>query len=349
MRPQIVKRDREGRRPGWVVRPVKQDVAAVQGEQLQPTRPDSGRIPGPPSRSIHARDARELQRVEGGVRDGHVGRLVSAAQADPGAPEPRQLHLDPIAVPTEEWGGLHFPQRHAQPPRASTNDRQPLTARAGHGEVPPLDDRGLLARDLRDCVAEPIHVIEVDVGDHGHAAVPGMGRVQAASQADFHESDVRSDLGESGEEDGGQQFEFGRVTVTRSDAVSDDRDASDQPGEVRAGDRLPIDLDPLAIGRQMRLGRCADTIAGRPKGRVRESQHAALAIRSGDERAADRPLGMVQLAKQRTCPAETQPDTEPAAPVEGAQGLLIGQRCPRHADRRPVTRGSVLPRRRCTD
>ena len=151
---------------------------------------------------------------------------MAPAQTDPGRPEAGQLDLDPIAVPAEQRRGLDLGQRHAEPPRASSDDRQPIAARAGDGEVAAFDDRRLLARDLGDRVAKAIHVVEIDVGHDRHPAVPGMRRVEPPAETDLDERDVGSDLGEVGEHDGGQQLELGRLAVPARDAVGDARTRS---------------------------------------------------------------------------------------------------------------------------
>ena len=82
----------------------------------------------------------------------------------------------------------------------------------------------------RDRRAEPIHVVEVDVGDDGHAAVPGMGRVEPAAQPDLDEGDVEVRLGEVPEDDRGQQLELGRLAVAAGDAVGDRQDGRRRGG-----------------------------------------------------------------------------------------------------------------------
>ena len=147
-------------------------------------------------------------------------------------PRRGQLDVDAVAVPAEQRGRLDHGQRHAETPRAPADDRQPVTARAGHGEVAALDDRGLLAGDLGDRVAQPVHVVEVHVRHDGHASIPRVGRVEPTTQPDLDEGDVGSDLREAGEDDRGQQLEFGRVAVAAGDAVGHRQDATDEAGEV---------------------------------------------------------------------------------------------------------------------
>ena len=263
-------------------------------------------------------------------------------------PEAWQLDVDPVAVPAEERRRPDLGQGHAEASRPPADDRQPVTVGAGDGQVAALDDRGLLARDLGDRVAEPVHVVEVDVGHDGHPAVPGVRRIEPPAQPDLDERDVRPDLGEPGEDDRRQQLELGRLAVAARDPIGHAEHATDQPGEVVGGDRPPVDADPLAIGHEVRLGRRTDPIAGGPERRVGEGEHAALAVGAGDQRAADRQLGMTELAQQGTRPAEPEPDAEAAARRKRSQGLVVGEVGPRRGHRSPVTRGTARPRRRRT-
>ena len=332
------------------MRPVEQHVAVADAQQLEPTRPDRIGVAAPPCLVGDRRDPGRLERVERRIGDRHVRRLVAPAQADPGPPEPRQLDVDPVAVPAEQRRGPDLGQRHADAPRATPDDRQPVAARAGHGQVAALDDRGLLAGDLGDRVAQAVHVVEVDVRHDRHAAVPGMGRVEPPAQADLDERQVGTDLGEAGEDDGGQQLELGRLAVTRRDPVGGDQDALDQPREVVRGDRPAIDLDPLAVGHQVRLGRGPDPVARGSQRGIGEGQDAALAVGPGDQRATDRALGMVELAEQRPRPPEAQPDPEATAFGQGVQCVVVGEAgsSRRIGHRSPVTRGTARPRRRRT-
>ena len=55
----------------------------------------------------------------------------------------------------------------------------------GHGPVPRLDDRRLLASDLGNRGAEQILVVERDVGHHGDAEVEHVGAVEPAAEPDL--------------------------------------------------------------------------------------------------------------------------------------------------------------------
>ena len=256
--------------------------------------------------------------------------------------------IDPVAVPAQQRRRPDLGQGHAEASRAPADDRQPVTVGAGDGQVAALDDRGLLARDLGDRVAESVHVVEVDVGHDGDPAVPGVRRVEPPAEPDLDERDVGPDLGEPGEDDRGQQLELGRLAVAARDPIGRVEHATDQPGKVVGGDRPPVDADPLAIGHEVWLGRRTDAIAGRPERRVGQGEHAALAVGAGHQRAADRQLRMAELAQQRTRPAKPEPDAETAARRDRSQGLVVGEVGPRRGHRSPVTRGTARPRRRRT-
>ena len=191
-------------------------------------------------------------------------------------------------------------------------------------------------------------MVEIHVGHYRHAAVPRVRRIQPAAEPHLDERDIRPDLGEAGEDDGGQQLEFGRLPVTHGDAVRDRQHPLHEPGEVLGGDRAPIDLDPLAVGDEMGLGGRPDVVAGGPQRGIGQGQDAALAVGPRDQRAADRPLRVIEGLEQGARPAETQPDAEPAARRQRAEGGSVGETGRRTGHREPVTRGSVRPRRRRT-
>ena len=336
--------------PAGLCAPSSRTSWSRDAQEFEPPRPDRIRIAPPPRLVGDRRDPGRLEGIERRIGDRHVRRLVAPAQADAGPPEPRQLDLDPIAVPAQQRRGRDLGQRHADAQRATPDDRQAVAACAGDGEVAALDDRGLLAGDLGDRVAQAVHVVEVDVRHDRHAAVPGMGRVESPAQADLDQRQVGTDLGEAGEDDGRQQLELGRLAVTRRDPVGGGQDALDQPREVVRGDRPAIDLDPLAVGHQVRLWGRPDPVASGSQRGIGEGQDAALAIGPGDQRATDRALGMVEFAEQGAGPPEAQPDPEATAFGQGTQCVVVGEagRSRRIGHRSPVTRGTARPRRRRT-
>ena len=144
-----------------------------------------------------------------------------------------------------------------------------LAGGTGDGAIAALDDGRLLAGDGRDRRAQAIGVVEIDVRDGRDAAIPGVGRVETAAEADLHEGDVEIRLGEMAEHDRRQQLEFGRVAEAPGHPVGDRQYLGDETGERLGVDRPPVDLDPLAIGDEVRLRGSGRRAARRPGARCR--------------------------------------------------------------------------------
>src|SRR4029077_19101117 len=70
------------------------------------------------------------------------------------------------------------------------------------------DDAGLLARDLRDGVAEIVRVVHADGRDHGDGRVDDIGGVPAPTEADFDDGHLDRGIGERSECHCGDHFEL---------------------------------------------------------------------------------------------------------------------------------------------
>jgi hypothetical protein len=111
---------------------------------------------------------------------------------------------------------------------------------------------------------EPVHVVEVHVGDRGDAAVPGVGRVEPAAEPDLDDGEVDGLLREPGEDHRGQQLELCRRPEPAGHAVRGPHRSIDQPGERRGVDRYAADLHPLAVRDEVRFRGLASAQPGRP-------------------------------------------------------------------------------------
>ena len=205
------------------------------GQQLQPAGPARARRSPRRRASSSARgDAGRLERVEQRVGDRRRwppggGRAARPGSGRAAAARPR---CRPGPRPSSGAGSTTRSGTSSRRARrrmmASASPVAPVTARS---------PRSMMAAFSRamcgDRRAEPIHVVEVDVGDGRHAAVPGVGRVEPAAEPDLDERDVEVRLGEVPEDDRGQQLELGRLAVPARDAVGDGQDRRDVPGEVR--------------------------------------------------------------------------------------------------------------------
>ena len=223
-RPQVVEGERERRRAGRVVRAVEQDLAPVDLEELQPAGPRGRAVAAPPGRRDRpwrcrprpARPGRRRPRPRSLPGAGREARFASGPGRRARTSMPSRSQPSSGAEATSVSGA---PTRRAR--RRMTSSASPR--RAGDREVAALDDRRLLARDRGDRVAEPGHVVEGDVRDRRHAAVPGMGRVEPAAEPDLDQRDLHALLGEPAEEHRGEELELGRLAVAPRDAVGDAR------------------------------------------------------------------------------------------------------------------------------
>jgi hypothetical protein len=172
---------------------------------------------------------------------------MAPAQPDPGRSDPPERHLEAVAIPAEDRRRPDDGERDADPRRPPPNDREGRPARPGDGDVAALDDGRLLSGDGLDGRAEAIGVVEVDVGDHGHAAVPGMGRVEPPADPDLDEGDVDLGLGEVAKDHRRQELEIRRRPGAACHPLGQGDDLGDEPDEGVGVDGSAVDDDPLAV------------------------------------------------------------------------------------------------------
>ena len=243
--------------------------------------------------------------------------------ADP--TQPPQLDLDAVSVDGTNRHGRRHGQRSRHSPTSALDDIQRGAPGACYGQVAPYDDGGLLPGDRLHSGSEPVRVIERDVGHDGYSAIPGVGRVEPAAQPDFDDRQIDADFGEPEERDGGQDLELGRVAVAAGHDVGFCQDPAHQSREGVGFNGLAANPKPLAIGDQMGLGRFADPIPGRGQCGAHERQHAALAVRAGDQGAAERSLGMIEPGQECTCASQPQVNAESPAGLERGERLSVGE------------------------
>ena len=264
-RPELVERRGEGGRTGGIVGAVEQHVPTPDREELEPARPAGVGVSAPPGRRGNLGDAGRFESVEDRVRDSNIGGLVPASQPDPGSAEPRQIDDQPVTVDRDDGRRVHDRERNAEPSRPPPDDRPRVADSTGDGEVAALDDRRLLARDVGDRRAESVGVVEIDVGDRRHPAVPGMGRVEPPAEADLDEREIDPLLGEPAEDDRGQELELGGVPEAAGQPVGGRDRVPHQPGERARIDGSSADLQPLAIGHEVWLRSLSGTDPGGPQ------------------------------------------------------------------------------------
>jgi hypothetical protein len=324
-RPELVERGGQRSRAGGVVRPVEEHVPAIDVDELEPARPSGVGVAVPAGGVRDVGDPRGREGVEEGVGDRDVGRLVATAQPDPRPPEAGQLDEQPVAIDGEDRRRLDDRERHAEPSGAPADDRSGLANGTRHGQIAALDDRRLLAGDEGDRRAEPVGVVEIDVRDRRDAAVPGMGRIEPASEPDLHQREIDAFVREPAEHDRGQELELRRIPESVGHAVGGRQCSPDETSEGDRVDRPAPDLEALPVRHEMRLRGFARTQAGRTKRGTGEGEDAALAVRPGDEGTADPELWIPELAQERPGPSEPELDPETAPFGESRDRGMVGR------------------------
>ena len=167
-------------------------------------------------------------------------------------------------------------------------------------------------------------VVVLDVGDCRDAGLQDVGGVQPAAEADLDqgEVDVRpSQLHEGGP---GERLELGRWSEAFAHPLDGRRDRRERRREPFAADRLTVDGDPLAIADQVGLRHGADAQARLLQRGSRERHHAALAVRSADERSAQLPLRIAELVEERLDARQAEVDAEASAAAQGGyRGVVV--------------------------
>ena len=169
-------------------------------------------------------------------------------------------------------------------------------------------------------------MVQVHVRDHGDPTVPGVGGVESAAKSDFDQGDIELLLREPPEDDRGQQLELGRGAEPWRQAVHGRQGLANEPGEVLRRHGSAVHHEPLPVGHEMRLGRLSHAQAGGPQRRAGEREDASLAVRPGDEGAAEPELRVAEFAQERAYSPKAQVDPEPTALGDRDERLIVGER-----------------------
>jgi hypothetical protein len=174
--------------------------------------------------------------------------------------------------------------------------------------------------NLRDRIAEPLHVIERDVGDDGNERLDDIRRVQPPAHADFQHGQIHLGFGEGAEGQSGQRLK--EAGVARQRAFTDQPSRAVVHAEVVAreglvGDERAGDPDPFVDPIQMRRGVQARPIAGGQQDRRERGRGGSFAVGPGDEDRAKALLRMPEGGDQR--PHLLQPKLAPRLPRSNVQ------------------------------
>ena len=160
----------------------------------------------------------------------------------------------------------------------------------------------------------------------GHAAIPGVRRIEPAAEPNLDDGQIHARIGEPAERHRGEQLELGRIAVAPSNAVGEREHSAGETREGIAIDGLAIDLQPFAEGDEVRLGCFADSVTCGPQGGIHQRQDAALTVCARYQRAAEGPFRVAEARQKSASPGQAQVDPEPATRVEGGKGSrIVGQ------------------------
>ena len=301
----------------------------------------------------------EKAALDGGVGDAELAQLQRGGDGGAGVDELVLSHQRRQGQIQQPFGALiheaaalleglvilapqHERRLHFAGARADSGERLLRLARDYRGHAG-LEDAGLLGRDQRDAVPQPVGVIHGDRRDHAERrAGDHVGGVEPAAEPDLQDQRVGGRLGEGQEGCRRRHLEerHGRAGVGALGALQ-------QLDQLRLADwaRLAVgtgDLDALMEAHQMRRGVDVHALAGCLQHGLQQRGGGALAVGAGD--VDDRRQAVVRVAEpgqQRLDAAERQID------APRVQRLHLGQQIVARAHGAPCSMptGGQTPRR----
>ena len=152
-----------------------------------------------------------------------------------------------------------------------------------------------------------------------------MSGVKPSAEADLDHRQIHPGLGKPAERDRRQQLELRRLSVARSDAIGQGKHLAGKSGERLRVHRHAVDLEPLAIRDQMRLGRLAGSVSRGLQCRADQRQDAALAVRAGDQGAAEGALRVAETGQQSPRAGQPEVDSKAAARLQRHERVRVGE------------------------
>jgi hypothetical protein len=163
------------------------------------------------------------------------------------------------------------PRRVERARRRSQRNR--WRAIAAHGRAPGAEDAGLLASDGFAVGAEPLGMIDLDTGDHGHVGIDDVHRVEPPAEADLQHHPVERLAAEDLQRRQRAEFEIGQRDLC---ARLFDRG---EGGAQRIVRRLAtLHAHALVVAAQVRRGVGADALAQRQQQALDHRDTGSLAV-----------------------------------------------------------------------
>ena len=312
-----------------------EDDARVFCDHLEASRPPSRRQP---RANLIVSDG--IQHMRGCHGQGGVRGLVVADERKPEVAmyESRPGDAEHVSVPAQGcrlYADLapEAPELRGDAGGLRLHDLERLALATRDRTIAILDDGRLLVGDLADGVAEILLMVEVDVGDRRHAKVQRIGGVQPSPKTDFAHQPIDPRRQEH-DRHRGQHLELGGRAHLRGDLVQGRQQVPKRVDEFVLADGPAVDLDPLGVRDQMRLGHKAHAVPGRTKDRGQAGARRALAVGARDERAAQFSIRCPQAVQDGSGSLGAELHRKAALPGEEVEGFRIRQTISQERTRR---------------
>ena len=221
----------------------------------------------------------------------------------------------------------YFDKRRIILPRGFLNDRQRLWfIRRRHDWHAGFDDAGFFGGDFFEGVAEPLLMIEGDVGDDAGQRRDDVGRIEPSAEAGFPNHEVAFLFAKKFQRHHRDDFKKRRVMVGGK-LFQQRLQFRDEPDNLVFGNKLPVELNPFAEGNQMWRGEQPDAQAGRAVNAFEHGAGRAFAIGAGDVDEAEFFLRITRECGQLECVFQPELRAEQTQAVKKLNRFGVGHGC----------------------
>ena len=163
-----------------------------------------------------------------------------------------------------------------------------------------LDDPRLLPGNFFQCIAEKLHVVVPDIGNHTHHRSDDIRRIEPTSHTHLNHRDLHTVSGKTVERNGCCNLEKRRLNPVDRLAIP-----FYELDDLLLADLLSIDPDPLTKILQMGRRKESRSVSGRHQRRSNHVRHGPLPIGSRHMDRLDLPVRITQHCLQCIYPLET--------------------------------------------
>ena len=201
---------------------------------------------------------------------------------------------------------------------------------AEHNRNPRVDDSGLLAGNLGECVAQNRRMVEGDTCKRAANRGNGARRVPTTAQPDLQDGVVHVLKRIHHKGGGSKELKLrdalgAHVLIASGNALPGGKGVAHAEGEELLPHRLAVDLHTLRIAHKMRARVKADLATLRMEQGRSVARRRRLAVGTGHLNALVGVLGMAELGKQAANRCKRGVDAESQRRLDALYGLRKGQ------------------------